>query len=307
MPDSKRTLIVIIQYGDPGEALKCIATLRDAGWPEKDILIVDNGPNGDLEPAVAGKFPEVHVNYTGENRGFAGGCNAGIRDEIAADYEFLFIINNDVEMRDDVIAKLEAVMDADPTIGVAGPINYADDEAVVNQDAQFAGALIDWTRGQHVDHHSEDFPFLGDKPYDVDFVCGCTMLFRREMLDKMDLFDERYFLYWEDAEFCYRIRDAGFRTVMVPNTQMLHAMGTTTGFGSPLVMYYLVRNRFLFIEDRASSPEVAKKLIRRATMSRLTKGVRNIFKGKTALGMAHIHGVLDYHRRKLGQTGRFTH
>lgn len=300
MSTSRRTLIIIIHYGESDEVLKSLKSMDQEQWPLGDVLIVDNGPGESCAETIHSRYPDVQVKYPGTNLGFSGGCNAGLVAGLAQDYEFFFIINNDVQMQESVVEKMEAAFDVDSLIGLAGPITFWDDGPL------FAGATVNWKRGRNRIHW-EDWPYEGNEPYDVDVVSGCAFMFRREALEKMALFDDRYFLYWEDVDMCFRVREAGYRTVMVPKTRMFHALSATTGLGSPLITYYDGRNRLVFFQTHAPDWLTRVRVIAHSSISRSLKGLRRLLRGDRAQGIAYIAGVLDYHRGKLGQTDRYKH
>lgn len=260
------------------------------------MIVVDNGP-GDLSNAseVLGRYPDIHYHWMGDNLGFSGGCNAGIQLAQSAGYDQFLILNNDVKPNADAIRKLERVLHDVPEVGISGPVTYYP----ASRSPLYSGARINWRRGKYK-VNPEEWPYETGPPYDVDIVSGCAMMLSLDTVDRIGMFDDRYFLYWEDVDLCARARKAGLRTVMVPGARMDHRLSATTGSGSPLFIYYETRNRLLFFEEHANNQWLRGWLVARLTLARSWMGVRRWLLGDRAAGKAYLSGVLDYHRRRFG-------
>lgn len=294
------TLTIIIQYGDVDELQRGLSSLQASNRLNGDVLVVDNNPSDDARAVVSGMCRDVGYHWTGANLGFSGGCNAGIRYGLEHGYQRFLILNNDVEVEPGSIEALEAAMDADSTIGVAGAVTFARDTG----KPLYAGAYINWWRGKPV-IRARHWPYEGDVPYDVDIVSGCVMMFRRETVERVGLFDDRYFLYWEDVDMCFRARAAGYRTAMVPGAHMVHGLSITTGFGSPLVAYYETRNRLLFFRNHAVPWARRWWVIGRVSIRHLWTGFKGYFQGDPRRGRAYLCAVLDYYRGRVGRRETF--
>lgn len=294
---AEATLIVVIHFGRDEELKRSLSSLRTANRLGPDVLVVDNNPTDNARAFVQTDYPGVQYHWTGDNLGFSGGCNVGLRRALEQRYGRVLVLNNDVDAEKGSIEAIEAAIDSDPAIGVAGAITFARDTG----KPLYAGAYINWWRGKPV-IRARHWPYTGDVPYDVDIVSGCVMMFRRETIESVGLFDDRYFLYWEDVDMCFRARKVGYRTVMVPGSRMMHGLSVTTGYGSPLVTYYETRNRLLFFRDHAPSRLRRYWLTARVSIGQFRKGFKQYRRGERDLGRAYVRGVLDYYIRRLGRS-----
>jgi GT2 family glycosyltransferase len=183
---------------------------------------------------------------TGANLGFTGGNNIGIRQALDAGADYILLLNNDTIVAPDMIDRLLEPMEKDPQIGVAGPTIYYFDQPHV---VWSAGGSIDWKRGSTAMTAigSEDKGQFGSQPQEVEFVTGCALLARREVWDKVGLLDDRFFMYYEETEWCVRASQAGYKIVHVPLAMMWHKISNEARATSAHTHYYMVRNRLLFM------------------------------------------------------------
>ena len=190
-----------------------------------------------------GLFPGVEVLELGRNLGFAAGMNAGIRHALAAGAEQVLLLNNDTIVDQLMVERLVAHTFGD--VGLVAPlIFYASQPDLIWS----AGGLCSrWTleqthtlRGQR---DRADWPVVIER----DFVPGCAMLLSRSALESVGLFDERFFMYYEDSDLCLRIRRAGFRVLLVPGARMWHKVATSSGGAdSPGERYGMAKGSVLF-------------------------------------------------------------
>lgn len=256
----KKITIVTVNYNTQKDTKNLLTSL---GRIEKSdirlqIIIVDNGSKTrfDLDPHE--KKENITILRTGENMGFAGGYNVGIREALAGGAEYILIINNDTKVYSDMLKKLLRVLESDPQIGAVIPKIYFAKGHEFHKDRYkfeeqgkviwYAGGFTDWKNIRSV-HRGVDEVDRGqyDKTEPVEFATGCCIFFKREVLEKVGLFDERYFLYYEDADLSERIKKAGFKIYYVPSAMLIHVNAASSGGpGNKLHDYFLTRNQMLF-------------------------------------------------------------
>ncbi len=244
--DSPSVGIIVLNWNGRADTLACLQTLTRLNDRAFHIIVVDNGSTDGSPDAIRSAFPEVEVVETGDNLGYAGGNNRGLRVALDRGFPYILLLNNDTLVAPDLLTRLREAIEEDPTVGVAGPtIYYADRPQVI----WTAGGAIDWQRGETrmVGLDEIDRGQFGTVPREVDFVSGCAMLLRREVPERVGLLDERFFLYYEEVEWCVRARRAGFRIVHVPQARVWHRIRPQTQAESPTVHYYMTRNRLLFL------------------------------------------------------------
>jgi GT2 family glycosyltransferase len=240
-----KVAVVVLTWNQRDVTLECLASLRVQHHQPTDIIVVDNGSADDSVAAIRAGYPEATVIENGENLGFVGGNNSGIRHALAGDAEYILLLNNDTIVDPAMIDDLLAVMTADPTIGISGPKMLYFDHP---QRIWCAGNRIDWRTGDSIRLQAEQpDEAAAEEPREVDFITGCAICLRREVIERIGLLDERFFIYYEETDWCLRAAAAGWRTVYVPRARLWHKVSATMGATSPATDYYMTRNVLLFL------------------------------------------------------------
>jgi GT2 family glycosyltransferase len=218
---------VIVGYRAYAELEQCLASLS-VHEPDARIVVVDHAADEVRGRALAGRFPRVTYLPRRENPGFAAGVNHAVRH---AGPGPLLLLNPDCEIAAPIIAPLTAVLAAHPEAGVVGGLIREGDGALQPSARRFPdittalGGRTSWLsrvapNNPLTRRNLTTAPADGTVP--VDWVIGAFMLIRRETFDQMGGFDEGFFLYWEDADFCKRAADAGWLTLYAPVAEVLH-------------------------------------------------------------------------------------
>ncbi len=211
-------LSVIIPVWNGSEHLKaCLTALLGQSYSPLEVIAVDNASSDGSARLIEEAFPSVQLLRNRYNLGFSGGCNVGLR---AARGDVLVLLNQDTQVRPDWAAALAAATQ-DPAVGVVGSlIFYPDGERV-----QHAGAWMEWPLG--LAHHEESIP---ESARAVEWVTGAALAFRREVMERVGLLDEGFWPgYFEDADFCFRVRAAGYTVRLDPAATLLHHESTSVG------------------------------------------------------------------------------
>jgi GT2 family glycosyltransferase len=226
--------------------------LQSIDWTPliSEIIVVDNGSSINQVPQWTTKYPEVTFIRSEENLGFAGGNNLGVSH---ATGDYLFFVNNDTEFTENLVETLAEQLDKDPNIGMISPrINYYYDKLIV----QYAGftpmnyyTCQNRSVGKGEKHNVEQIAAVEPTGY----VHGAAMMVRREAILKAGLMDEIFFLYYEEFDWCERIRKAGYKITICHQALIYHKESISVGKSSKLKEYYMNRNRLLFIRRNASS------------------------------------------------------
>lgn len=249
-PDAAlRLAIVILNWNRTATTLRCLDCL--AGWRRiaNRIWVVDNASeDGGLEE-IERRAPAVRLLRAPANLGFGGGNNLALR-RIDGDYALL--LNNDARIDEASVEALIGLLDAEPSIAVAGPVVCRRDEP---QQVLSAGGR-DILR--HVRTHltAADLPpglLETGRPFDVDYVPGSAALLRMSALRELGYLDEEYFFGGELADFGRRARDRGWRVVILPTARASHDLEVASGQRRRLYPYYILRNRFLHLRKTAGA------------------------------------------------------
>ena len=232
---------VVLNYRTPDQAALAAASLRASRTPPSEILIVDNHSGDGSAAMLRQSFPEARVIESGDNLGFSGGCNLGIRAALEGRREFILLLNSDAVLAPDSIDYLIGAMESDPSLGVAAPVLQSREEP---DHVSSAGISFSERTGRmrHRAAGARVAALGSDAVRTVDAVSGCVMIVRREVFEKIGLLDEAYFFSFEDVDFCLRARAAGFRIACVQDARAYHEGGRTIGRQSPRRIYFGTRN-----------------------------------------------------------------
>jgi GT2 family glycosyltransferase len=236
----KKVYVIVLNWNGKEDTLDCLESLRRTNYDNYKVVLVDNGSEDDSVAAVRAKFPEVEIVETGKNLGFAGGNNVGINHAMKAGADYVFLINNDTTVDPDYLKALVDAAEADPMVGSAGSkiLYYNEPERI-----WFAGGKINWLRnkGEHIGLDELDRGQY-DETREVGYLTGCSLLVKREVVEKVGMLSDDYFLYYEDADYSLRIRNAGYKNLYVPASKIYHKVSRSTKPGSASYVYYHVRN-----------------------------------------------------------------
>lgn len=230
--------VVLLNWNERKQAEHCLDRLHASESVDLDVLVVDNGSTGDDVERFRERIGADRVVALPENTGYAGGMNAGLRFWRSRPApKPILLITPDASVATDTLRRLAAELEAQPDVGIVGPL-------VIHSSAD-GGRLSagGWIDPRRVSARFLDEP-LADRPYPVDWIDGCCMLIRPSVLDSVEPFDDRYFIYYEETDLCARVVRAGWQIRVVPAAAVHHpkAPGTLPSY----YFYYMVRNRYLF-------------------------------------------------------------
>ena len=209
-----------------------------------EVIVVDNASTEDEATSIQKNYPKVKVIRSEKNLGFAGGNNLGIEVAIG---KYIFLVNNDTIFKDFNIQSLIDRLESSPKIGVVCPKIYF---SWGNTPIQFAGytPLSKITvRNKSIGFGEEDRGQY-NTPHSTPYAHGAAMLIKRDVIDKVGLIPECYFLYYEELDWSMMITRAGYEIWYEPACTIYHKESQTTGQNSPLRTYYITRNRLLLVK-----------------------------------------------------------
>lgn len=242
--DNPKIAIVILNWNGFEDTSECISSLQMISCSNYKIVVVDNGSVNDDYQSLKHKFPEIDIIRSETNLGFSGGNNFGINHALNQNPEYVLLLNNDTIVSPNFIEPLLKLFNEDNKIGIAAPqINYYDEPKKI----WTAGGKISKIRGSGFAYSDKLENDIIRTIKEVTFVSGCCMLIKKEVLEKVGLFDDNFFLYVEDADLCYRVVKAGYKIVVSPDSKIYHKISRSTSASlSLLPLYYVTRNRLYF-------------------------------------------------------------
>lgn len=241
--------IVIVTWNKCADVLNLLDSLQSLVSENEHVIVVDNASTDGTSAAIKLHPLKVTLFENKENLGGTGGFNTGIRHALKEhNPKYVWLLDNDAEVAPNTLEKLISVMDSDSKIGVAGSciLDTIDRNLIVEAGGYVDDLTATWKPYLRYQIYSQ---FKNSPPLDVDYVPACSAMVRKELFDAIGIMDERYFLHWDDVDFCRVARKTGFRIVSVLDSIVYH--GTEKGY-SNAVLYFDVRNSFLFISKHLS-------------------------------------------------------
>ncbi len=254
---------IVLNYNLPADTISVVADLKKQVLPKNwklEIIVVDNASTDNSIEKIRLAYPEIILLPQPQNLGVAGGYNAGLRYALKSNPDYLVVLNNDLIIdQKNCLEILVKTLKNNKKSGAVVPMIYFAKgfeyhglryhQAELGKVIWYAGGIIDWNNIL-LSHRGVDK--TNSRAYqkieDTDFITGAFMVFKKEILKKVGLFDEKYYLYLEDADLSQRIKRAGYRLLFVPQAKISHKVSQTSGnkIGGELNDYYIARNRLLF-------------------------------------------------------------
>jgi GT2 family glycosyltransferase len=247
-PKQPHITIVVVTYKGLKDTLECIESLSKLTYKNWRLVLVDQNSGDGTPQTVRTRYPWVEVLENPVNDGFSGGNNLGMRKALELPSDYLFLLNNDTIVEAELLDKLVAPMLEDPKIGIIGPTElYYNNPDIVC----WAGSRLDWRgRTEAVSENLKDVPLesLDMRMRETGYVCGCAMLIRRIVLEQVGLFDNRFFIYFEECDLCARTARAGWKLMYLPTAKLWHKISQVQqAIGNDFGIYHWQRNRLLYL------------------------------------------------------------
>ncbi len=202
-----KVFTVVLNWNGWRDTAACVSSLRQLRYKNHDVLVVDNGSTDRSVFELHAEFPALNIIETGRNIGFAAGCNVGIQRALKQRADFVWLLNNDTIVDPEALQCLVDKAHVDRRIAAVGSAIYFMEEPQHLQ--AWGGGHVNFWLGR-----SRHFP--APVPDDaVEFITGASMLVSRGALDSVGLLDEQFFMYWEDADFCFRLRNAKWKLARI--------------------------------------------------------------------------------------------
>lgn len=314
--------IIILNHNGFKDTEPCLISLNKLAYKNFDVYLVENGSSDDGLIKIKKFLKENKLRYSLEliessrNLGFAGGNNLGIKKAMKKTPNYVLLLNNDIDIESDFLDKLIQAGETNykelptyrqkiiknPRVGILGPkIMYYSEP----QKIWFGGGKFSWFfGGQHLSFNEEDkdADHRISPPVIVDWITGCCLLIKSEIIKKFGLLSEEYFLYYEDTDFNLRIRNKGFQCLYVPEAKIYHKVSSfTKTLGNPTIYYYHFRNALYLAHKNA--PFFLRNLVIHFWAG--YKFLKQLFKlfipSKRESAKAIIKGIKDFYSGKTGK------
>lgn len=293
--------IIILNWNGKSDTLACLDSIQQLTYPHIEVIVVDNGSTDDSVAALRNRllvFSSGTLLETGENLGYAEGNNVGIRYAMDHKADFLFLLNNDTIVAPDILERFLEQFQSSPHVGILGAKIFLYDQ---RDTLDHLGGMWNPKRGE--------FDFIGlrqsadafQTPQELDYACGAGLMIKRSVIETIGLLEPRFFLIWEESDFSFRARRAGFSTLSCPTAKLWHKVSASFVGGKPHSTYFWWRNRLLWIERNCSLKE-KWSLYFRVLIPEIFRMLKRAlpFRQKNLKNRAALQGVRDYFFRRFG-------
>lgn len=329
MLKNKKVYIIILNWNGWRDTIECMESVYQSSYPNYQVIVIDNGSTDgseerilnhakeksiafiryNRETAEKGGLPgkEVALSHlsmifiqTGNNLGYAGGNNVGLRYVLnRGDYEYIWLLNNDTVIDRDALTEMVKLAETDERIGMVGSkLLYYDRPNIL----QAAGGcrIVSWMGNASVIASNEEDSGKWDYPFEPDYINGASLLIKKGVTEAVGLMDEKYFLYWEDADWGIRARKKEYRLIYCPKSRVRHKEGGTSGGITRATDYYWVRNGLLFMKKfyPVLLPLIPFSYFIKYTIIRLIRRQPLNF-------ISFIRGILDFFMMRWGNRNYF--
>lgn len=290
-------ITVILNTNRREDTLAALASLENSSYSNHKIIVLDNASTDGSVQAIRSNHPQVRIIQLTENLGYAGNNNVGIEAAVQDGTDWVFVLNEDTVLASDCIERMISVGEMDTNIGVMGPMVYHHNEPEIIQSA--GGRLsLSW-QSEHIAQNERDTGQFSS-PVEVDWISGCAILVRKEVIQQVGSLDNRFFYYWEETEWCLRAKKGGWKIVHVPHAKLWHKGVQRDYQPGPNVTYYSTRNRFLVLEKHNAPLKVRLQVWAQTLRTLASWSVRPKWRLKREHRNAIWQGLLDYLRRRWG-------
>jgi len=296
-----KVTIILVNYNGINDTRECLQSLAQITYRPYDVIVVDNGSRDAHEAdEIQKSFPGVTVIRLKENTGFAGGNDAGINAALEYGSDYVLLLNNDTTVDPLFLDAMIAAAEADAHIGIVGAKIYYHAEP---ETIWYDGGSFSWRKGVVHTHIG-----MRDKnPNDAvsrstDFITGCAMLARMNVIKKIGLLEESFFMYHEDVDWCLRARAEGFLLMVASAAHMWHKVARSTSqMGELKLHYYDARNTLLLAQRNA--PFLVRAWLYGRSAVYFLKQVMKIIMlpSKRAISKMIMRGIIDFYRGRFGK------
>jgi GT2 family glycosyltransferase len=328
--------IIILNYNNQEYTVDCLKSLKDITYGNYKVFLVDNGSEKDdieklktgLQNIDVSKFKAFDFLEHHPNNGFSGGNNVGIKKALEENFDYILLLNNDTTVEPDFVDEMVKAAESDKKIGAVGPKIYFHPDMIKNNEEVtdctneevlehpkdlikekndlliwYAGGGFSWFGGgKHYGLDEVDVNPEESKIKETKYITGCAFLIKKEVIDKVGIMPEEFFLYYEDVDWSLSVKKAGYKLVYAPAAKVYHKVSRTTKkMGNPMIHYYHIRNALLISKRQAPKVILAGIYVWSALhyLKQILKLV--ILPKKRESTKMIMRGIEDFYNNKFGK------
>jgi len=243
--------IVIVNYNTKDYVARCLKSIYNNKFHAKfEVIVIDNNSTDDSVAVLRQLFPRIRLVENKKNQGFAYANNQGTK---AATGNYVLLLNPDTEVLPDALNVLYAFMNNHKDAAIAAPMLVDENRKRQASCRKFPGIWQEIVKAVGFPKYTPDHALLGycdirdwGKTQEVDQPQGACLMIRREVLSDGRVFDEDFYMYYEEVDLCYRVRKNGWRIYFVPAARVVHFSGKSFSQNMPRMIFHIYRSKFLF-------------------------------------------------------------
>lgn len=288
--------VIVLNWNNAPDTLECLDSIYKSQGVDFTVYVVDNGSTDNSLEQIKKNFPSAIYIENKDNFGFAEGNNRAITRALEQNADFIFLLNNDASLGRNTLQLLLQTALAHPEAGMLGPKIYSYHEPT---KIWYGGG--DWNPERasffHHDWLVEERDSTRHELVETGYICGCALFARAAAIRQIGLMDPRFFLIWEEIDWCWRLKKAGWQCLYVPQAKAWHKISASFVGGKlgPMWLYFYWRNRLLWMEKNLPKKERFKAL-----WAIIRPEVLELFKERSDASRASLKGVRDYFLRRFG-------
>lgn len=280
-----RVSIIILNWKTPQLTFHCLRSLKNIIYKNYKIIIINNGEYITHSSLKKTNKRVIKVIENSSNNGFCKGVNQGIKYCFKIS-DYILLLNNDTEVSKNFLSTLVQALKKDKSVGIAGSLIFYLNKKLI----WFGGGKIDFNNGPFVNIDQGQRNSSIFKSTNTDFVSGCCMLIKKDVIQKIGLFDEEYQSYVEDIAYCLKASNAGYKILFVPESKIYHAVSSNTGGEvNPTKQYLISRNLCVFAAKTLKNNTRIKFLFL-ILKTQLTKLIYYLKNDNIAISLAILKG-----------------
>jgi GT2 family glycosyltransferase len=240
MNDTPLVFVIVVNYNGLNYLKTCLSSFEQQTYSNYKIIVFDNASTDNSAEFLKQNFPKIKLIQAKSNLGFAEGNNLAIKFALGQNAEYVFLVNNDTEAEEDLIEKLIVTCKNDESIGIVGPAVF---DLENKRSIQEMGMSIDRFGYPLALKNKHDFSH-------IFFVSGCAMMIKSELIRTIGSFDEKYFMFAEDLDLCWRAQLAGCKIAVNDHAKIYHASGGSISGGVVKESAYKTNIQRIFLREK---------------------------------------------------------
>ena len=311
------TTVIILNWNGKTDTLNCLDSVSKIENSSFETVVVDNGSTDASVEVIRKQHPDIKIIETGRNLGYAGGNNVGIQHALDSDADYILVLNNDTSVAPDILDQLIKAANKYPNAAALGPV-----VCEMDKPDQI------WTAGEFFEDIISPVSFKqgdalasisAEESLNTQWVNGAAFFVKADIFREIGLFDEKFFLTYEESDWCCRAQNKGYNCLVIPAAIIWHKVASSFGNeSSPLRAYYSTRNKLLFVEKNRSRMDFFRLFTRllkqslptllpakpgpQAWLKRQHWALRaSLQRWRSPLELAFRRGIRDYLFRHFGE------